>query len=121
MAAITGGPMNTEERLPVSNGVSPFKRIRGTNAAGAEYWSSRDFAQVLGYSDYRNFEQVVKRAKTAGFNSGQRVGDYLGEITEMIAKSIKNRESRMRKRPEALEPPPSEMDATDALQEEGGM
>ena len=35
--------------------VSPFERIRRTNDAGNEYWSSREFAQVLGYSDYRNF------------------------------------------------------------------
>jgi len=76
--------MDTKEKLPVPNGVSPFERIRRTNAAGAAYWSSRDFAQVLGYSDYRNFEQVVKRAKTACFNSGQRVEDHFGEITEMI-------------------------------------
>ena len=76
--------MDTEERLPAPNGVSPFERIRRTDAAGAEYWSSRDFAQVLGYSDYRSFEQAMKRAKTAWFNSGQRVGDHFGEITEMV-------------------------------------
>ena len=34
---------------------SPFERIKRTNTAGNEYWSSRDFAQILGYSDYRNF------------------------------------------------------------------
>ncbi len=76
--------MNTEEKLPVPNGVSPFERIRRTNAAGAEYGSSRNFAQVLGYSDYRNFEQVVKRAKTACFNSGRRIEGHFVEITEMI-------------------------------------
>ena len=76
--------MNKEERLPVPNGISPFERIRRTNAAGAEYWSSRDFAQVLGYSDYRNFEQAMKRAKAACFNSGQPLEDHFGEITEMV-------------------------------------
>jgi DNA-damage-inducible protein D len=76
--------MNKEERLPVPNGISPFERIRRANAAGSEYWSSRDFAQVLGYSDYRNFEQVIKRAKTACFNSGHRIEDHFVEITEMI-------------------------------------
>lgn len=39
--------------------ISPFEQIRRTNDAGNEYWSSRDFAHVLGYSDYRNFEQVI--------------------------------------------------------------
>ena len=76
--------MGTEEELPVPNGVSPFERIRCTIAAGAEYWSRRDLAEVLGYSDYRDFEQVVKRANTACFNSGHRVKDHFVEITEMI-------------------------------------
>jgi DNA-damage-inducible protein D len=80
--------MNTEERLPAPNGVSPFERIRRTNAAGAEFWSSRDFAQVLGCSDYRNFEQAMKRARTACFKSDHRVEDHFGEITEMIEKPV---------------------------------
>lgn len=63
---------------------SPFERIRRTNDAGVEFWSSRDFAQVLGYADYRNFEQVIQKAKTACFNSAHRIEDHLGEITEMI-------------------------------------
>jgi hypothetical protein len=67
--------MDTEERLPVPNGVSPFERIQRTNAGEAEYWSSRDFAQVLGYSDHRNFEQVVKRAKTDCFELLHRSRD----------------------------------------------
>lgn len=75
--------MNTEERFPTPYGVSPLGRIRRTDAAGAQYWSSCDFAQVLGYSDYRNFEQAVKRAKIACFNSGQRIEDHFGEIAEM--------------------------------------
>ncbi len=91
--------MDTEGRFPVRNGASPFEQIRCTNAAGAEYWSSRDFAQVLGYSDYRNFEQAMKRAKTACFNSGQQVEDHFGEITEMVAESIKQLESKRRQQP----------------------
>jgi DNA-damage-inducible protein D len=86
--------MNTEETLPAPHGVSPFERIRRTNAAGAEYWSSRDFAQVLGYSDYRNVEQAMKRANTACFNSSQQVEDHFGGLTEMIVESTKNLESR---------------------------
>jgi len=76
--------MNSNEGLPVPNGVSPFDRIRRTNASGAEYWPSREFAQVLGYTDYRNFEQVIKKAKTACFNSGQPIEDHFVDITEMV-------------------------------------
>lgn len=71
------------EEKPIT-AISPFERIRRTNPAGNEFWSSRDFAQVLGYTDYRNFEAVIEKARTACFNSGQRVEDHFVEITEMI-------------------------------------
>ena len=64
--------------------ITPFERIRRTNPTGSEFWSSRDFAQVLGYTDYRNFKAVIEKARTACFNSGQRVEDHFVEITEMI-------------------------------------
>ena len=63
---------------------SPFEAIRRTNAAGTEFWSSRDFARVLGYSDDRNFEQVVQKARMACFNSAQRVEDHFVDVTEMV-------------------------------------
>lgn len=63
---------------------SPFERIRRTNDAGNEYWSSRDFAKILDYSDYRNFEQVIAKARTACFNSGQRIDDHFVDVTEMV-------------------------------------
>ena len=39
---------------------------------------------MLGYTDYRNFEQVIKKAKTACFNSGHRIEDHFVDITEMV-------------------------------------
>ena len=63
---------------------SPFEQIRRVNAAGNEHWSSRDFGRVLGYTDYRNFEQVVDKAKAACFNSGQRIEDHFVDINELV-------------------------------------
>jgi hypothetical protein len=113
--------MLEEEKPPAPNGVSPFERIRRTNAAGAEYWSSRDFAQVLGYSDYRNFEQVILKARAACFNSGQRIDDHFVEITEMVPigsgaevpKTIQELGETMPKRLS-----PNDMDAIDTSQGE---
>ena len=68
----------------MSNEITPFEQIRRTNPAGGEYWSSRDFARVLSYTDYRNFEAVIEKARTACFNSGQRVDDHFVGITDMI-------------------------------------
>jgi DNA-damage-inducible protein D len=71
-------------KTPPTGNDSPFERIKRINQTGNEYWSSRDFAQILGYSDYRNFEQVIKKAKAACFNSGHRIEDHFVDITEMV-------------------------------------
>lgn len=62
---------------------SPFEQIKRTNDARAEFWSSREFARVLGYGDYRNFVAVVEKAKSACFNSGHSIEDHFGDVTEM--------------------------------------
>jgi hypothetical protein len=77
-----------KEKLPKSVDLSPFERIRRKNAVGAEYWSSRDFATVLSYSDYRNFEQVIGKARLACFNSGHRIDDHFVDVTEMALSAV---------------------------------
>lgn len=64
--------------------VTPFEQIRRVSEAGHEFWPSRAFAQVLGYTDYRNFEAVIEKARMACFNSGHRVDDHFVEVTEMV-------------------------------------
>jgi len=75
---------NEITKTPPTGNDSPFERIKRINQTGNECWSSRDFAQILGYSDYRNFEQVIKKAKAACFNSGHRIEDHFVDITEMV-------------------------------------
>ena len=75
---------NDLQPSPPEGHQSPFELIRRTNPAGVEFWSSRDFAQVLGYTDYRNFEQVIQKARTACFNSAQPIEDHFVDITEMV-------------------------------------
>ena len=60
------------------------EQIRRTTPAGKAFWSSREFAVILGYGDYRNFEGVVEKAKLACFNSGHRIEDHFADVTEMI-------------------------------------
>ena len=68
----------------MNNEISPFEQIRRINPTGNEFWSSRDFARVLGYVNYRHFLAVIEKARTACFNSGQRVEDHFVGIDEMI-------------------------------------
>ena len=74
-----------KEIVKTSSGhLSPFERIRKVNEAGNEFWESRDLAEVLEYTQYRNFETVVEKAKLACFNSGHRIEDHFADISKMI-------------------------------------
>jgi len=63
---------------------SIFEQIRKIDENGQEYWSARDFAKVLEYTDYRNFLSVVNKAKEACKNSSQVVVDHFVDVNEMI-------------------------------------
>ncbi|MGV8815355.1 MAG: DNA damage-inducible protein D [Gelidibacter sp.] len=51
---------------------------------GNEYWSARDLAKILEYSEYRHFLPVIERAKEACVNSGYEVSDHFEDILEMV-------------------------------------
>lgn len=77
--------MSNEIENTAGGHISPFERIKRTNDAGMEFWSSRDFAGILAYGDYRNFEGVIEKAKLSCFNSGYRIEDHFVDVTEMVA------------------------------------
>lgn len=64
--------------------ISPFEQIKRFNDEGSEYWSSREFSEVLGYGDYDNFKAVIEKAKLACFNSGHDTDDHFRDVTEMV-------------------------------------
>lgn len=76
--------MRQEIEKTAGGHISPFERIKRTNDAGMEFWSSRDFAGILAYGDYRNFEGVIEKARLSCFNSGHRIEDHFVDVTEMI-------------------------------------
>ncbi|MEA3643750.1 MAG: DNA damage-inducible protein D [Lamprobacter sp.] len=51
---------------------------------GVEYWLARDVQQLLGYSEWRNFLNVITKAKTACEVSGHEVGNHFVEVTKMV-------------------------------------
>lgn len=51
---------------------------------GCEYWSARKLAKVLDYNEYRNFSNVIEKAKEACKNSGYDTIDHFVDVTDMI-------------------------------------
>ena len=70
------------EQLPSTS--NTFERIKRINQAGAEFWSARELARVLEYTDFRNFVAVIAKAREACANSGHTVTDHFVDITEMV-------------------------------------
>jgi DNA-damage-inducible protein D len=66
-------------------GSSPFDSIRRIDSHGVEYWTSRDLARELAYVDYRDFADVVAKAKLHCQNSGEPVANHFVDVPEMVA------------------------------------
>ncbi len=47
-----------------------FEQLKQLNPHGAEYWSARDLQTLLGYSQWRRFEEAIKRATVSCETSG---------------------------------------------------
>ncbi|MFZ5688620.1 MAG: DNA damage-inducible protein D [Bacillota bacterium] len=69
---------------PVLGGHKPFEKAKKINEYGEEYWTARDLQRILEYNDFRNLETAINKAKKACENSGQKVADHFGDITEMV-------------------------------------
>lgn len=62
-----------------------FEQIKRLDQTKNEYWTARDLAKVLEYSEYRHFKPVIDRAKEACKNSGYKVADHFEDILGMVS------------------------------------
>lgn len=51
---------------------------------GVEFWFARELQELLGYSKWENFEQVIDKAKSACANSGHAVEDHFPDVRKMV-------------------------------------
>jgi DNA-damage-inducible protein D len=64
---------------------SPFDAIRRVDENGKEYWSARELYKILGYTEWRNFQNVViKKAKISCEETGQAISDHFVDTYKMI-------------------------------------
>lgn len=57
------------------------ERTMPVSSTGPAVISRKSYNTMI---DYRNFEQVVQKARAACFNSGQRLEDHFVDVTEMV-------------------------------------
>jgi DNA-damage-inducible protein D len=61
-----------------------FESLKRLNEHGAEYWSARDLQSLLGYSQWRRFEDAVRRAMMSCEQSGNKPGYHFAGAGKMI-------------------------------------
>ena len=54
------------------------------DANGIECWSARELQELLGYSKWENFSNVINKAMTACKNVGQNGEDHFPDVRKMI-------------------------------------
>ncbi len=61
-----------------------FEKIKQVNEYGSDFWSSRDLAKALEYSNYSKFLNVIEKAKKACENSGEVIHTHFAHMDEMV-------------------------------------
>lgn len=61
-----------------------FEQIRKIDDSGNEYWTARDLAKILEYSEYRHFLPVIAKAQESCQGSNHKVSDHFEDMLDMI-------------------------------------
>lgn len=61
-----------------------FEDIKKVREDGTEFWSARELATALDYTQWRNFQKVINRAMIACENSGHKVTNDFAEVSKIV-------------------------------------
>jgi DNA-damage-inducible protein D len=68
----------------ISMGSKSFEDLKKINEYGAEYWSAREIQALLGYTQWRRFEDAIKRAITSCKQSGNTSENHFAGAGKMV-------------------------------------
>ena len=63
---------------------SMFEDIKHIDEEGLEYWSARELQKVLGYKEWRKFNNIISKAKTSCIKSGDNVLNHFVQLDKMV-------------------------------------
>lgn len=63
---------------------SPFEKIKRISEDGYEYWSARDLSKLLEYTQWRNFENVISKAKISCKNNNEDINNHFADVSDMV-------------------------------------
>lgn len=61
-----------------------FEKIKHINEYGEEFWYARELQKVLEYRQWRRFEEVIEKAKTACHGSGNNILEHFADVGKSI-------------------------------------
>lgn len=53
--------------------------------AAANFWYARDWQELLGYTEWRNFLKVIEKAKDSAQNVGASVQNHFVDVNKMVS------------------------------------
>ena len=70
--------------ITLSSPHKDFESIKKIDENGVEYWMARELMILLGYSQWRNFEEVIGKAARACIESSQDVDNHFVRLSKMV-------------------------------------
>lgn len=52
---------------------------------GIECWSARELQTLLGYSQWRNFELIIQKAKVSYSSVGENIAYHFADVSKMVS------------------------------------
>ena len=71
-----------------------FEDIKHIREDSTEYWSARELAEVLEYTQWRNFHNVIKRGMIACENSGHDSSVDFAEVSKIVEAGVTSKPTR---------------------------
>ena len=61
-----------------------FESIKHIDENGVEFWYARELMVSLGYKDWRNFSNVINKAKDACTNSNMNIFEHFVDVNRVL-------------------------------------